>query len=167
MVLEKRAAEKSLSSREVVPANLKARGIRKGRASPPPYTKEEFKKFKKQHINPGSVHMVDGSGAYPGPCAEDGDELHSVSHDASRPGGPQWTKLVRRPGKKTLKAGTVSLDGLWAHLKLALRKCPTSSVRMDQRTRLFQWWHWTRVEDRWQALGAILRKWSSPWETSP
>ena len=78
-------------------------------------------------------------------------------------GGPQFTKKTTVTVNNTLKkvmGGTQSLDGgTWTYLKKALRGLNGSkSEALGKRLRQVQWHMWTARQDRFEAMGMVLRE---------
>ncbi|OLP85821.1 hypothetical protein AK812_SmicGene33147 [Symbiodinium microadriaticum] len=139
LVLQKRADDKCIVTRQKLTKTQLKRGVLKGRASPPGYTKDEYAKFKETFLAAGSWHMTDGAKAYKSVLAEKSELHDAVSHDPSR-------------------KGTQSLDGLWKHVKKALESVQASDPQgVRTHVKLFQWHHWHRMDDRWAILGQILK----------
>ena len=161
LVLQKRADDKCIVTRQKLTKTQLKRGVLKGRASPPGYTKDEYAKFKETFLAAGSWHMTDGAKAYKSVLAEKSELHDAVSHDPSRKGGAQYTKVVKRrvAGETSEQlAGTQSLDGLWKHVKKALESVQASDPQgVRTHVKLFQWHHWHRMDDRWAILGQILK----------
>ena len=108
----------------------------------------------------GGVKCPYHPAAYPSVLRKKGEAIASVSHNPSRPGGPQYSKIVKQKVngvRRTEKFGTCSLDGLWAHLKLRLRSFKAKTTALKRAKVHFQWLHWTRPEDRWPLIGHILK----------
>lgn len=153
LILHKRPAANATSTR--------AKELR-GRAVPPPMTKEEWVRIRSAHVGKGTLVHSDGAVAYRDPG--DGVYHDHVCHGiGTRRRRPEFTKRVVHEtpaGSVDAVAGTQCLDGWWSHAKRACTGVKASNAeKLNDHIRTEQWRHWIQAEDRWVASGEVF-KWA-------
>ena len=97
----------------------------------------------------------DGAQAYQ--AVDVGEKAKIAVNHSAKNGWPFFTKETKVDGKRVV-AGTPSLDSIWGHLKKKLAGINAEKPQAIERAlREGQWCHWIGVEDRFKAMGDVIK----------
>ena len=128
---------------------------RLGWACPPPLDNKTWGEVASNHFAKESILSTDGALAYK--AVDVGEKAKIAVNHSSKNGGPYFTKETEVDGKGVV-AGTQSLDSIWGHLKKKLVGINAEKPQAIERAlREGQWCHWIGVEDRFKAMGDVIK----------